>query len=273
MKRESRLGLSISALAVICFSAPLFGPALGLDPHTTNLASRFAPPSGTSFLGTDELGRDVFLRLLEGGRISLLVGIVAALSAGLAGTAIGLVAGYTGSWRDAVLMRLADLLMALPALPLLIVLSAIDTEKLGFAAASSGAALLKIIVLIAFLGWPGVARLVRARTCSLREMDYVRAARALGVSHGRIVLRHIFPNLANTVAVAVALAVGNIILMESALSFLGLGIRPPMASWGNMLTNAGETLWEYPLLSVWPGLMIFITVLACNALADSLQKK
>lgn len=266
--------LALAALpALLCLSGPLLARLLGIDPHATDLMARFSPSGWPHLLGTDELGRDVFLRLLEGGRVSLAVGIAAALAAGLLGTAAGLAAGYSGGWRDAVLMRLADLLMALPVLPLLIVLAALDVEKLGLSAASTGTALAKIVVLIALLGWPGVARLVRTRTGVLKEADFVRAARALGVSRGRILLRHIFPNLANTVAVAAALSVGNIILMESALSFLGLGIRPPMASWGNMLTGSGETLWEHPLLSVWPGLMIFATVLACNALADSLQKR
>lgn len=265
--------LALLFLTLLCVAAPLIGKLLGIDPHMTDLSARFLPPSWPHLLGTDELGRDVFLRLLEGGRVSLAVGATAALAAALIGTAAGLVAGYAGGWRDALLMRLADLLMALPVLPLLIVLSALDTAKLGFPAGTEKTALLKIVVLIALLGWPATARLVRTRTRILREMDYVRAAQALGMRRGRILLRHIFPNLANTVAVAAALAVGNIILMESALSFLGLGIRPPMASWGNMLTNAGETLWDYPLLSVWPGLMIFTAVLTCNALADGLREK
>lgn len=265
--------LALLFLTLLCAGAPLIGQMLGIDPHVTDLSARFAPPSWPHLLGTDELGRDVFLRLLEGGRVSLAVGAAAAIAAALLGTAAGLTAGYAGGWHDALLMRLADLLMALPVLPLLIVLSALDAGKLGFPAGTEIAAQLKIIVLIALLGWPATARLVRTRTRTLREMDYVRAAQALGVRRGRILLRHIFPNLANTVAVAAALAVGNIILMESALSFLGLGIRPPMASWGNMLTTAGETLWDYPLLSVWPGLMIFATVLSCNALADRLREK
>lgn len=166
------------------------------------------------------------------------------------------------------------MLLALPVLPLLIILSAVDLQKLGLgaaAAASPALSLYKIIVLVALFGWVGVARLARARTLSLRHADYVRAARALGMGGPAIVWRHVLPNLMNTVIVAATLAAGNIILMESVLSFLGLGIQPPMASWGNMLTGAQDTIWDNPLAGLYPGAMIFATVMAFNLLGDRLQ--
>jgi len=165
--------------------------------------------------------------------------------------------------------------MALPLLPLLIVLAAADPVKLGVPAAamdSEGFAIGRLVVIIACVGWTTVARLVRASTLSVRARDYVRAAVAMGASPGRIMLCHILPNIASPVVVATTLSVGNIILIESALSFLGLGIRPPLASWGNMLTGAMDVVWSTPALAVWPGAAIFLTVTAFNLLGDGLQR-
>lgn len=262
-------------LLALCFSAGAIESALSLTGNEADLGNRFLPPSSAHLLGTDELGRDVFVRLLYGGQVSLLVAIGAGLVAATIGTAIGMAAGYAGGKWDALLMRLTDMLISLPALPLLIILSALDIGKLGlgdFANAPS-ASLYKIVAIISLLSWTTVARLARARTLTLKQMDFVRAARALGMTGFKIVLRHIFPNLLGTVVVATALTAGNIILVESVLSFLGLGIQPPLPSWGNMLTNAQETIWEHPRLTVYPGAMIFVTVLAFNFLGDRLQHK
>jgi len=260
--------LFLAALATACFSAGLFAG----EAEETDLGSRYLAPSAEHWLGTDELGRDVLVRLLYGGQISLTVAAIAGLLAAAVGTTIGMVAGYAGGRWDALLMRFTDLLIALPALPLLIILSAVDLTKLGFAGGEY-ANLWKIIVIISLLGWTTVARLARARTLTLKQMDFVRAARALGVSHSRILLRHIFPNLLGTIVVATALATGNIILTESVLSFLGLGIQPPLPSWGNMLSHAGRTIWEHAEMTFYPGLMIFATVLAFNYLGDALQTR
>ena len=268
-------GILLVILFALCFLAPAIEQALHFSSNEADLASRFLPPSFTHFLGTDELGRDIFLRLLYGGQISLTVALAAGFASALIGTTVGMIAGYFGGRWDALLMRLTDLLISLPSLPLLIILSALDLQKLGLSADianSPRVSLYKMVVLISFLSWTTVARLARARTLTLRQMDFVRAARALGVSDLRIVLRHVFPNLMNTVVVATALAVGNIILMESVLSFLGLGIQPPLPSWGNMLTHAEETIWEHAQLSVYPGMMIFVTVLSFNFLGDAIQK-
>jgi peptide/nickel transport system permease protein len=258
-------------LVMLSLSAGGIGQLLSLDSNAAELTDRFLPPSAAHLLGTDELGRDIFLRLLYGARVSLGVGFTAALATSLIGTAIGMGAGYGGGKTDAFLMRLTDILIALPLLPLLIILSAVDVTKLGFSAAAGDTSLYKIIVLISLTGWTTVARLTRARTLTLKKMDFVLAARALGVDNARIILRHIFPNLLNTVMVATALSIGNIIMIESVLSFLGLGIQPPLPSWGNMLTNAEDNIWEHAALTVYPGALIFITVLAFNFLGDGLQ--
>jgi peptide/nickel transport system permease protein len=268
---------SAGVLGVICLAValgPLIAALLGADAHKVDLYQRLAPPSLSHPLGTDELGRDLLLRLLEGGRVSLLVGISAALAAAGLGTAIGLVAGYRGGRIDAALMRLTDGVIALPLLPLLVVLAAIDLRKLGLPAwlvQSEAASLYRIIALVSLVGWTTVARLVRGATLSLRAQDFVRAALALGASPRRIMLVHILPNLASPIIVATTLSVGHMILLESVLSFLGLGIEPPLPSWGNMLTGAQETIGLAPQLALYPGLLIFLTVIACNFLGDALQ--
>jgi peptide/nickel transport system permease protein len=264
----------LAALALVAVAEPLVATLLGADPSQVDLYQRLAGPSVAHPLGTDELGRDLLLRLLEGGRVSLAVGLAAAIAAAGLGTAIGLVAGYRGGRLDALLMRLTDGVIALPLLPLLVVLAAIDLRKLGLPAwlvQSEALSLYRIIALIALVGWTTVARLVRGATLSLRAQDFVRAAVALGAGPSRIMLVHILPNLASPIIVATTMSVGGIILLESVLSFLGLGIEPPVASWGNMLTGAQETVATAPQLALYPGLLIFITVIACNFLGDGLQ--
>jgi peptide/nickel transport system permease protein len=277
LRRHRPALLSAALLAVLAASslaAPLVSAALGVDSSTVDLLNRFGPPSPEHPLGTDELGRDVLLRLLEGGRVSLFVGLAAALVAAIIGTAIGLVAGWRGGLVDAVLMRLTDSVIALPLLPLLIVLAALDLRKLGVPEAIAGSdtvSLYRIVALIALVGWTTVARLVRGAALSLRARDFVRAAEALGAGAPRIVLVHVLPNVASPITVATTLSVGYTILLESALSFLGLGIQPPLPSWGNMLTNAQDLVASAPWLAIYPGLLIFATVIAVNLLGDGLQ--
>lgn len=268
-------GLGLAALALLVLAAPLVEAALGQEPGAIGLLDRFAPPSATHPLGTDELGRDVLVRLLYGGQVSLSVGLAAALAAGLVGTAVGLLSGGVGGRLDALLMRVTDAVIALPLLPLLIVLAAVDATRLGLTpedAAAEGAGLLRIVVLVVLFGWTTVARLVRAATLSVRRRDHVRAAVALGAAPGRVLLVHILPGVAAPAVVATTLTVGNVILLESVLSFLGLGIQPPVPSWGNMLTGAQDVVGTAPLLAVWPGLLIFLTVIAVNLLGDGLQE-
>jgi peptide/nickel transport system permease protein len=266
--------LALLFLAAVILAAPLVEAALGLDANRVDLLARFAPPSAAHPLGTDELGRDLLLRLLYGGRISLAVGLAAALGAAVIGTALGLLAGYYGGSLDALLMRLADSVIALPLLPLLIVLAAVDLTKLGLPAGlatSENVSLYRIVILIALVGWTTVARLVRGATLSMRTREFVRAAEALGAGAPRVMLVHILPNVVSPIIVATTLSVGNIILLESVLSFLGLGIQPPIPSWGNMLTGAQELIWTAPALAFWPGALIFVTVIAFNFLGDGLQ--
>lgn len=261
-------------LCVLSFMAPFIESTLETDANASNLFNRLKPPSSEHLFGTDELGRDVFLRLLYGGKISLSVGLITALIAAFIGTVIGLIAGFYRGWVDHVLMRLTDGIIALPLLPLLIILAAIDLQKLGLpdsVITSENTSLYRIIFIIALFGWTTVARLVRAGTLNVLEMGYIQSARAFGVKPWRIMLIHILPNVSGPLIVATTLSIGNIILLESVLSFLGLGIQPPMASWGNMLTNAQDLVWEYPLLTVYPGFMIFITVIFFNFIGDGLQ--
>ena len=273
-----RLAVASGALLVLLglasLAAPLIAQLLGQDVDAVDLFNRFAEPSTRNPLGTDELGRDLLLRLLYGGQISLFVGLVGAVAAATIGTVIGVIAGYAGGRIDAFLMRLTDAVIALPLLPLLIILAAIDFTKIGLPAAvmrSSYGSLYIILGIIALVGWTTVARLVRGATLSVRERPYVQAAVALGAGPARIIARHILPNVVSPIIVATTLSVGNIILTESILSFLGLGIQPPLPSWGNMLTNAQELIWQAPALAIWPGLLIFIAVIAFNFLGDGLQ--
>lgn len=268
---KAGLGL-LGLLAAFAASAPWLAALLGHDPFAPDLFHRFAPPSAAHPLGTDELGRDVLLRLAHGARVSLAVGLAAALAATGIGTLIGLLAAWRGGWLDAVLMRLADGLLALPALPLLVILAALDPSVVGLPRGEAGADMLRLALLLAAFGWVGVARLVRASALSLLARDFVRAARALGVSEARLLWRHVLPGLAAPIAIATALSVGGAILAESALSFLGLGIAPPAPSWGNMLANAQELVFQAPLAALWPGLAILFAVLGCNLVADAISR-
>jgi peptide/nickel transport system permease protein len=276
--RDHRLAvfsaILLAFIAAMALLAPVIEAAMGLDATRVDLFNQYALPSAAHWLGTDEAGRDVFLRLLYGGRVSLLVALVAAIAAAFIGTTVGLLAGYYGGRFDAFLMRTTDGVIALPVLPLLIVLAAVDLEKVGVPAVvaqSEIVSLYRIIVIIVIVGWTTVARLVRAATLSVRTREFVRAAEAMGARPWRIMLRHILPNVVSPIIVATTLSVGGIILLESVLSFLGLGIQPPTPSWGNMLTNAQELITRAPQLAIYPGLMIFVTVIAFNFLGDGLQ--
>ena len=266
--------LILLVLGLLALGAPLVEHLLGLNSETANLFQRNQPPSLDHPLGTDEIGRDLLARLRQGGRVSLAIAVVAALASAVIGTTIGTVAGYYGGRLDALLMRFTDGVISLPLLPLLIVLAAIDLSKLGIPPSvtqSEEVNLYRIILIISLFGWTTVARLVRAETMTLKQREFVRAAVAQGATAGRIMRVHILPNAISPIIVATTLSVGNIILFESVLSFLGLGIQPPIASWGNMLTNAQELIWSTPQLAIWPGLLIFVTVIAFNLLGDGLQ--
>ena len=264
----------IAVLVLFCLAAYPLEQYLGLDSNATDLFSRYDPPSALHWLGTDEAGRDELLRLMYGGQISLLVGLLATVIGGGIGVSLGLVAGYFGGRLDSFLMRLTDGVIALPLLPLLIVLAALDLTKLGFSSefAHSGAAgFWRIVFIIAVVDWTSIARLVRAATLSVKERDYVLAARASGAGAFYVMTTHILPNILTPIIVAFTLTVGRVILLESVLSFLGFGIVPPTPSWGNMLNNAQEYLATAPWLALLPGALITLAVSSFNFIGDGLR--
>ena len=276
--RRHRAGMAalivLGLMAVFVLAATPISYLTDIDPNATDLLSQFDPPGNGHLLGRDEAGRDVLLRLMVGGQISLLVGLLGTAIAGVFGVFIGVMAGYFGGKIDAVLMRFTDGMIALPLLPLVIVMGAIDLTKLGFSrdfAHSGAVGFWRIVVVLAIVDWTGIARLVRAATLALKERDFVRAARASGAGAFYVMRAHVLPNIATPMIVAFTLTVGRVILLESTLSFLGYGIIPPTPSWGNMLNNAQDMVINAPALAVYPGVLILITVIAVNFLGDGLQ--
>lgn len=225
-----------------------------------NLLNRVSPPSSNHPFGTDQLGRDVFTRVLYGGRISLLVGLSAALSAGIIGALVGAWAGYYGGWIDNILMRVTDLFLSIPFLVILII-----------AAKALGGSLFDIVVILSAFFWMPDARIVRGVFLSLKEKEFVEAARASGASNSRIIFYHMIPNAMGPIIVNATLLVAAAILTESALSFLGFGVQPPTPTWGTLLNNSRQFATLYPWLVWFPGLAILITVLCVNFLGDGLR--
>ncbi|WP_319471294.1 ABC transporter permease [uncultured Pseudodesulfovibrio sp.] len=250
-------GLIVGLMSLGAIFAPWIAP---FDPEFINVNVLLQPPSATHLMGTDALGRDVFSRILFGGRVSLWVGFVAVGIATSIGLVLGLVAGYFGRIVDEVIMRGVDVMLCFPSFFLILAVIAFLEPSLT-----------NIMIVIGLTGWMGVARLVRAETLTIRERDYVLAARAAGAGPGRIIFRHILPNAVAPVLVSATLGVAGAILTESALSFLGLGVQPPDASWGNMLLEGKEVLGIAWWLSVFPGLAILFTVLGYNLLGESLR--
>jgi peptide/nickel transport system permease protein len=326
------------AFGILSIIAPLIESGLGVSHKTASLKGANLPAQYPHLLGTNELGQDVFTRLIFGGRISLSVGFLAAITSALIGAVVGLLAGYFGGRIDTILMRFTDAMLSIPVLPLMIVFAALDLNRLfsggssidglffmflgilglfmlirfladdkqrkkaknyflgmmidgllvaGFfvgayfvlfwlipwKAIGEGnfASVIKLILIIVFFGWMTVARLARASALQLKNMEFVTAAHALGASHLRVLLSHIFPNALAPIIVAATLEVGGNILYEAALSFLGLGVQPPVSSWGNMLNNAVEYIKSSPSLAFWPGLFILITVACFNFLGDGMR--
>ncbi|MEF2232367.1 MAG: ABC transporter permease [Pseudodesulfovibrio sp.] len=260
LARHSLLALGallVGAMSLAAILAPLVAP---YDPNLINVDALLQPPSAAHLLGTDALGRDVCSRILFGGRVSLWVGFVAVGIATAIGLALGLVAGYFGRVVDEIIMRGVDVMLCFPSFFLILAVIAFLEPSLT-----------NIMVVIGLTGWMGVARLVRAETLTIRERDYVLAARAAGAGSGRILLRHILPNAVTPVLVSATLGVAGAILTESSLSFLGLGVQPPDASWGNMLMEGKDVLGIAWWLSVFPGLAILVTVLGYNLLGEALR--
>jgi len=259
--RHNRTALAglvvLASIAVGVLVGPVLSP---YDVVTPDIGSRLQPPTLAHPMGTDELGRDMLTRILAGGRLSLLVGLAATAIALAIGVTVGALAGYLGRWVDNVLMRLVDVALSLPDLFLLIL-----------AASLLGPSVTTMILVIAIVRWMNVARLVRASFLSLREREFIEAARASGAGGPWIVVRHLLPNSLNPVIVAGTLAVASAIIAESTLSFLGFGIQPPATSWGSMLRNAQAQIFTSPWMAVFPGLMIFLTVVAINMVGDGLR--
>lgn len=261
-------------LIAACLMATPLAHYLGVDPYSTDLFARFGEPSGKHWLGTDDLGRDVLIRLLQGGQVSIAVGLLATALMCLIGVAIGVTAGFVGGRTDAILMRITDCMLALPLIPLLIVLGSLDISKLGFSKELAGSSLyifLRIVVVIALVEWTTLARVARAGALQVRDRDYVRAAAVSGAGRFYNMLVHVLPNISTAIIVAATLSVGRVILLESTLSFLGFGIVPPTPTWGNMLTNAQELIISAPQLAIYPGLLIFLTVMAVNFVGDGVR--
>ncbi|MBO9667351.1 MAG: ABC transporter permease, partial [Bdellovibrio sp.] len=224
--------------------------------------------------GTDELGRDVFIRLVYGTRVSMGVGVLVAIASALIGLLIGSIAGFYGGIVDTVLMRVTDGLLSLPTIPVLILMAAVDMTKIPWLKAivsTSNESVFKMIIILCMFSWMYVARLVRGSILSIREREFVLAARTLGAKDSTIIIRHMFPNVIAPMLVSITLGVGESILFEAALSFLGLGIMPPTPSWGNMLNNATELIYQAPFLAILPGILILMTTVSFNYLGDGLQ--
>ena len=252
--------VSLGAFAVIaaaCAAAPWVAPYPfdGID-----LMAVRHPPSLQHWMGTDDLGRDVLTRMLFGGRVSILIGLLAAAMGATLGTGVGALAGFYGGLVDNLLMRVTDVAYAIPTLPLLIILSSY-----------SHAAVTSMVLIIGFLSWMATARVVRSQVLSLKEMEYVEAARSMGASDLRILARHVVPNALGPIIVGATLGVGTAITIESSLSFLGLGVQPPTPTWGNMLMDSLATKGTRPWLTLFPGLAILVVVLAVNFIGDALH--
>jgi len=246
------------AIVLAVIVAPSFVPAtLAIKPNPRQM---LMAPSADHLLGTDEIGRDVAARLLYAGRVSIPVALSAMLIALVTASSVGIIAGYFGGWIDQVLMRITDALLAIPAIFLLLTIAAVMRPDVTI-----------LVVVIGLLAWMDLARIVRVETISLSKREQIEGARALGAKNPRILFRHILPNVQGSLLVAAPLIAGRALLTESALSYLGLGIQPPIPTWGNMLNQAQQFALSAPLLAVAPGLAIMITVIAINFVGDGLR--
>lgn len=264
LKRFRRNGLAVfGAVVLILFILlALLAPwVTQFSPRTVTYTAITNAPSWTHWFGTDDLGRDVFSRVVYGARVSLGIGFFSILIASLIGTAVGIVSGYLGGWVDEIIMRIVDAMLALPFLVLAIVVSAV-----------LGASLQNTILAISIVSLPGFARIARGEAIAVKEREYIQAATALGSKTQRIVLQHVLPNISGPLIVQATLATAQAILTESSLSFLGLGVQPPTPAWGSMLNTAKGYLGIAPWMAIFPGIAIFLVVLALSLLGDGLRE-
>ena len=256
---------------LVILSVVLFGPLVWtLDPQLVDIQDRNAPMSLDHPLGTDQLGRDMLARMMEGGRASLAVGMAAMLLSLAIGGVVGILAGFV-RWLDGVLMRLTDLFLALPLLPLVLVIILLFRDTLRDLFGQEAGIFMMVVVVIGITSWMQTARVVRGEVLTLRERDFVTAARSVGTPPRRIVRRHILPNVLSPMTVSATLGIANAIITESALSFLGLGFPSDFATWGRLLFDATDYLQQYPGRVMWPGIAISLTVLSVNYLGDGLR--
>ena len=254
--------MAMGCVVILCTIAlmAILAPLSPYDPDAQDFTAILQKPSAQHWFGTDELGRDYFTRALYGGRISLTVGFLSMLLSITIGTLIGTFSGYMGGKVDTLLMRFTDLFMSVPSMMLMVVINAIFPPKLY-----------SMIIILGLFEWCQVARITRAETLALKERDFVLAAKHLGGSHKRIIFKHIIPNMSSSIIVAGSLSVARAILTESALSFMGLGVQLPKASWGTMLQSAQMYMTDVPTLAVFPGIFIVLTVFSFNILGDALR--
>ena len=258
--RKNKVAMVSVVLLAILIIAVLLAPLSPYDPYKLDASQKLQGISSSHWFGTDEYGRDYFTRTLYGGRVSLLVGFMSMIMTVVIGTSLGVFSGYVGGKVDMFLMSFTDIFLALPSMLLMFILNTFLKPGLP-----------TLIVVLSLFSWASVARITRAETMSLKERDFVVATQNLGASNFRVIVKHIIPNILGPVIVAASLSVANAILMESSLSFLGLGVQIPRASWGSMLQGAQAHILDYPLLAVYPGVMILITVLSFNLLGDILR--
>lgn len=270
MKRLKKIRKAIFSSPVYAFSfifltllilLSLAAPLIPIDPNATDVSNMSQAPSWAHLFGTDEVGRDYFIRVVYGGRVSFLVGVLAMITATLIGTMVGLAAGYFGGWVDSLLMRLVDVLSSIPWLVLVIVLSVFLRPGLT-----------TIIIVIGGFSWMNIARLIRGETLAAKEREYVVYGKFIGRTSFSIIFRHIFPAVLPTLIVAASASISGAIMTESALSFLGMGIQQPMASWGSLLQNAQSSLQRAPYMAILPGLFVIFTIYSFNNLGDMIKR-
>ncbi len=259
--KSNKIAVVCLVLLLFIIASALLAPLAPYDPDIYDTSAMLQGPSSEHWLGTDDLGRDTFTRLLYGGRVSLAVGFAAMVVAVVIGTLYGTISGYVGGKVDTICMRIVDIFLSVPSLLFIIVIYAFMPQNV-----------VTLVMMLAFFSWTKVARVVRAQTLSLKERDFVLAAKALGVNHFVIIIKHIIPNVMPQVIVSGSLSIANAILDESTLSFLGYGVQLPMSSWGSMLQTAQGFILYNPIMAIAPGCLILLTVLCFNVLGDMLQQ-
>jgi len=261
LKHKLAISGFIIVVILILMSIFAYWISRGVDPTRAVITSRFiAPFTPGHLLGTDDVGRDVWTRILYGGRVSLTIGFITSISSAMVGGFLGSASGFFGGWFDSLMMRIVEIFFSIPTLPILVLL-----------ASKFGGSMWNIVFIMVAFGWAGTTRMIRGLVLQIKQNEYIEAAKAIGCSNARIIIRHVFPNTIAMLLVQMTLSIGGAILTESTLSFLGLGVDPSTPTWGNMLSNAMNFMWNAPHLIIWPGLFIFLAILSFNFLGDGLR--